>query len=235
MARAVNAWFLLVAAAVVLIGCGQSPTSRARADRGSTVQPKAEGDVLAARGEYEAAAIKYQAALNQEPNDVSLRFALGTALSYLGHREETIQQFRFVVARGKPDMPEVQVAHRWLVSVGAITDTVSLASAPTSDEQATVDDIASSGSQAVVQGGKVKGRTQLKGKPREVNMVLVSKDEKKIDMALTRTVKLGEAFEFDNVPPGNYRLIVEDPENETQLWNLDVMVTPGKDVALNLK
>mgnify|MGYP001598435521 CR=1 FL=1 len=49
-----------------------------------TVRLKAEGDALAARGEYEAAAVKYQAAANQEPEDVSIRFALGSALRAQG-------------------------------------------------------------------------------------------------------------------------------------------------------
>ena len=53
-------------------------------------------------------------------------------------------------------------------------------------------------------------------------------------MAFTKTVNLGEPFQFDNVPPGTYRLTVEDSENDMWLWDLEVTVAPGKDTVLNL-
>ena len=122
---------LLVAAAIsFLLGCQQSPSLEpAKAPLGSlTAQLKAEGDQLAARGEYEAAVVKYQAAVRQEPGEVPLWFALGSALSHLSRREETVEAFQRVVQLGRPDSQEVEVARRWLVSAGVLTASLSFAS-----------------------------------------------------------------------------------------------------------
>jgi tetratricopeptide (TPR) repeat protein len=194
-----------------------------------TVRIKAEGDALAARGDYEAAAVKYQAAANQVPEDVSIRFALGSALSHLGRRQETVEQFRFVVARGKPDSTEAQEARRWLIAAGELGETVSFA--PSTQATPSASPVPST-SQAAAPGGKLKGRTAVRAGSREVMIVL--SDPIRV-LTFEKTVKLGEAFQFDNVPPGSYRLMVADPEIDTPLWDVEVTVTAGQETVLDLK
>jgi tetratricopeptide (TPR) repeat protein len=194
-----------------------------------TVRLKAEGDALAARGDYEAAAVKYQAAANQVPEDVAIRFALGSAFSHLGRREETVEQFRFVVARGKPDSTEVQAARRWLIAAGELGEAVSFAPSTQATPSASP---APSASQAAVPGGKVRGRTQARAATRKVNIVLMDPSRA---LSFEKTAKLGEAFDFNDVLPGNYRLTVEDPEIDTPLWDVEVTVTAGQETVLDLK
>jgi len=227
-------WVALILVFFVFRGGGTTPIEPRDAPAVPNLVQKA--DELAALGEYGAAAERYRAAVDRNPDDVSLRFALGTALSHVGRQEETVEQFRWVVTRGAPGSPEVEVARRWLTNAGVLAREVSFAPPAGPDEEASPQPTAPvpparEGSVAV---GKVKGRTELQGTAREVHLVLGSTDEAKKDMAFTKTVKLGEAFQFDNVPPGTYRLTVEDPENDTSLWDLEVTVAPGKDTVLNL-
>jgi len=191
-----------------------------------TVRLKAEGDALAARGDYEGAALKYQQAANQEPEDVSIRFALGSALSHLNRREETVKQFRFVVAQGKPDSPEVQAALRWLVAVGELAESVTFAPPESPQPEAAP-------SPVPVATGRVKGRAVGKGTG-QVNLALKGDDDRNRELAFSQTVKMGEPYEFD-APPGNYRLKGEDPESGEVLWDHRVTVTTGKETVLDLK
>ena len=63
---------------VFLLGCQESPTrppANALSEL-SAFQLKARGDGLAAVGDYERALAKYRAAVNLEPDEISLHFAL---------------------------------------------------------------------------------------------------------------------------------------------------------------
>ncbi len=197
-----------------------------------TVQLKQEGDALAARGDYEAAALKYQAAVNQEPEDISLRFALGTALSHLGRREETVQQFRFVVARGRPDSPEVQAARRWLIAAGELGETVSFAPPKSPVAPSAATPTAPVSPPAAAQGVKVTVKTEPRSGAGEVKITLEGPNSEQVWL---KTVRLGEPVEFSNVSPGSYRLIVQDRESGNEIRNQEVTVAPGKDVVLDLK
>jgi hypothetical protein len=116
------------------IGCQQSPpppAGFAGAHLGTrTVELKQEGDGLAAKGDFERAVVKYQAAVNQEPGDVSLRYALGAALSHLERREETVEQFRWVLAHAKPGSAEIEGVRSWLASAGELNDPTVAATTP---------------------------------------------------------------------------------------------------------
>lgn len=57
------------------------------------------------RGEYGKAAGKYQEAVALDPDDLALRFALGTAYSHLGRRAEAAEQFQRVVKRAEVSGP----------------------------------------------------------------------------------------------------------------------------------
>ena len=192
-----------------------------------TVQLTEEGDRLAARGKYAAAVVKYQAAVNQEPTDLSFRYALGVALSHLGRRQETVEQFRWVVSRGEPGSPEVQVARRWLAAAGEldvpVTFTPSTASMETPNDPATL--------------GTVKGLTQWTGvDPTKrlvlVQMFLTGKDDSNQHVRFSRAFKLGGPYQFANVPAGNYRLVAEAAE--TPLWDQKLTVEAGRDRVLDL-
>ena len=202
-----------------------------------TVRLKAEGDALAARGDYEGAALKYQQAANQEPEDVSIRFALGSALSHLNRREETVEQFRFVAVRGKPDLPEVQAARRWLVAAGEAAEAVTFApSAPSGETGATASSPPPRPPAFILPPGKVRGKIDARGGAgREVNLALIGDEQWNTDLAIPLTGKLGQAFEFGGVAPGNYRLTAEDRETGEELWDVPVTVTAGQETVIDLK
>lgn len=218
---------VVVSLLALLAGCQQAPPSGTAPVGSMTLQLKQEGDGLAARGEYAAAADKYQAALSQEPSDLSLRFALGTTLSYLGRREDTIEQFRFVVTRGRPDSTEVQTARGWLIAAGELAESVTFAAPPNPEPEVAPPPPAS------IATGRVKGRTVGRGTG-EVNLALRGDDDRNREIAFPQSVKLGQPYEFAGIPPGNYRLKGEDAESGTVLWDQRVTVTAGKETVLDL-
>ena len=119
---------LLVLAALALsvfvTGCQRAPATGpapASVPAGPlTGRLKAEGDALMAQQNYEQAAVKYQTALNEAPNDIPIRYALAIALSYLPRRQETIEQFRIILDRGEPNSFEVKAARDWLANAKAL-------------------------------------------------------------------------------------------------------------------
>ena len=227
----------VVFSVALFLGCQQSPAPGPAPVGSLTVRLKAEGDALAGRGDYERAALKYQQAANQEPDDVSIRFALGSALSHLNRREETVEQFRFVVARGKPDSTEVQAARRWLVAAGEAAEAVTFApSGPPGESGATPASPPTRPPAFDLPPGKVRGKIEARGREgREVNLALIGDEQWNADLAFPLTARLGQAFEFPKVPPGNYRLTAEDRETGEELWDVTVTVTAGKDVVIDLK
>ena len=227
----------VVLSVALLLGCQQSPAPGPAPVGSLTVRLKAEGDALAGRGDYERAALKYQQAANQEPDDVSIRFALGSALSHLNRREETVEQFRFVVARGKPDSTEVQAARRWLVAAGEATEAVTFApSGPSAETAATASAPPPRPPAFNLPPGKVRGKIEARGREgREVNLALIGDEQWNTDLAIPLTGKLGQAFQFDGVAPGNYRLTAEDRETGEELWDVPVTVTAGKEIVVDLK
>lgn len=227
---------LLVAVAVALLfGCQQSPSpGPGKAPLGSlTAQLKAEGDQLAGRGEYEAATVKYQEAVRQEPGDASIWFALGTAFSHLGRREETVEAFRRVLQLGAPESQEVQVARRWLVSAGVLSESVALASA--SESRATADASAAAAPPSGPMGG-LRGKTEWKGVTPEnvimVKIILAGDEPASQGRTFVRSVYLGQPYTFEKVTPGSYRLTAS--AGRTQLWEERVYVEADKQTVLNL-
>lgn len=226
---------LFAIAVALLVGCQQSaPVAPAQVPVGSlTSQLKAEGDQLAARGEYEAAVVKYQAAVRQEPGDGTFWFALGTALSHLGRRDETIDAFRRVVELGGPESQEVQVARQWLVKAGALGEWLSFVS-PSGESEPSKPTAAAAAAQGPK--GTLRGTTQWTGLPAEarisVKIVLSGDDPSTKGLNLARQLWLGEPYEFDAVPSGSYRLIAAS--GDTQLWEQQVTVETDRQTVLNL-
>ena len=223
----------VIALVALFLGCQQSPAPGPAPVGSLTVRLKAEGDALAARGDYEGAALKYQQAANQEPEDVSIRFALGSALSHLSRREETVEQFRFVVQHAKPESEEYNAALRWLIAAGEIPPDVSFESPPESAPVAAA--TPPPGPPAFTRPpGKVRGKTEAPGLEGLDVILALNGEGLNIERATRVGGKVGQPFEFDKVPPGNYQLAVEHGETSEMLWEVPVTVESGKEVVVNL-
>lgn len=225
---------LIGAAMLVTLGCQQSPgpgVSQGAPPAGSlTLQLKQEGDAALAKGDYQTAALKLQQAVNQEPADMSLRYALGTALSHLNRREDTAQEFTWVVARGLPGSQEVQLARRWLVSAGYPVDTAETSVAAAAAEP------------AVAPGGytpknRVKGKMEWPGVTPPATMIpvhvtLAGEESGNREFTKTRRFRLGRVYEFWDVPAGTYQLVAK--AGDTVLWEQQIAVEADKDTLLDL-
>jgi hypothetical protein len=232
----------MAALSLCLIGCQQSPPPPATpvaAPRGTrTVELKREGDELAAKGDFGRAVVKYQAAVNQEPGDVSLRYALGVVLSHLERREETIEQFRWVLAHARPGSVELGGARSWLVSAGELNDPSLAAAAPA------VPAVPASGSPSQGDAGETAGpKGKLRGTldwggldPYErlihAEARLVGEDVVTRDVKLQRRFRIGQAYEFRSLPPGRYRLTVT--ALDTELWDTTVTIETDRETTLDL-
>src|SRR5258706_11627104 len=80
----------------------------------------AEGGALMAQGNYVTAVEKLRQAADLEPGSVAVRFALGTAYSFLEKRPDAIAQFPWVMSNARVESTERDDARRWLVRVGAL-------------------------------------------------------------------------------------------------------------------
>jgi tetratricopeptide (TPR) repeat protein len=217
---------LLAAAAIVMAGCQQGPASAPAPPIGTlTEQLKREGDELLGQGRYEEAAVKYQRAVNQEPGDLALRYALGVSFSHLQRRQDTVEQFRWLVERGTPDSPYVRLARNWLLDAGEPV------SAPASRRAV-----------AAVQAreepeGTISGATEWAGhdpagRSLLVRITLTPLQGQQLAGRGTRLAPLGEPFAFRKVPAGKYQLAAA--VGDTELWNEEVTVEPDGETVVRL-
>jgi hypothetical protein len=188
---------------------------------------QSEAETLAARGDYSAALAKYEDALALEPENVGLRFALGSVLSHLNRLNEAVTQFRWVVSRAARESPEHQGARRWLLRVGALVEPETraeiAAAAPTPE--------------AARAAGRVIGRTEWPGvDPRDRfirGRIAIAGDEPATHgVRRDRPFRLGDRWEFRDLPPGKYRLVAR--VGETILWDQGVTVGPGRTAEVSL-
>lgn len=220
----------VVAALVLLGGCQQSaPPPASVAPIGPlTTQLKAEGNALAAKGDYEAAVVKYLAAVNQEPNDVALRFALAVALSHLDRRDEAIEHFKFVASRGEAWSAEVAMAREWLDKAGALDGSIPPPRQEPSQEAATPSPSKGRLIGKLRWGGIVPRDTMVR-----MTVTITGEDEANREVTLRGTnFKLGWGYDFKNVPPGTYRVVGEN--SGTLIWDQKVSVVPAKDTVFDL-
>ena len=105
---------LLLGTAVLLTACQQPAALQAptTSSLSPAAQLRVEGDTLMAGGNYAGAVEKFRQAIDLEPTSVPLRFALGVAYSFLDRRNETIAQFRWVVANAPADSTESHESRR---------------------------------------------------------------------------------------------------------------------------
>jgi TPR repeat len=222
---------LLLLAALLLAACQQPPALQAPV--ASAVSPaaqlRAEGDALMAGGNYAGAVEKFRQAIDLEPASVPLRFALGSAYSFLDRRLEAITQFRWVIANSEVGTTEHEESRRWLVRVGALVEARGAAVAKvesTPGEAKKVDPSAQ---------GSIKGQTQWPGVtpaehkvPLRVSM-LGTEDETRGVQRRTELL-LGESFEFKDVPEGPYRVV--GIHDDRIIWDQRVTVKGGKQTDL---
>ena len=217
---------LLLLAALLFAACQQPPAFQAPVTSAlsPTAQLRAEGDALMAGGNYAAAADKFRQAIDLEPASVPLRFALGSAYSFLDRRLEAITQFRWVMANSEVGTTEHEESRRWLVRVGALIEApVGVAKVESTAKEARKVDPAAQGS--------IKGQTQWPGVtlaehkvPLRVSM-LGTEDETRGVQRRTELL-LGESFEFKDIPEGPYRVV--GIYDDRIIWDQRVMVKGGK-------
>lgn len=221
---------LLAAALVVGAACQQGPVSSPSVSQ--DISPfeklKAEGDALLAKGDYANAIEKYRQAIELDPDAIGPHFGLGTAYSFLDRRPEAIAQFRWVLGGADASSIEYQEAHRWLSRVGALPSPVVAETAPHEEPKRTVDP-------GLV--GRLVGKTEWPGitpRRRLVSgaMYLTGDEPLTQDVKRQRAFRLGDAYEFRDLPGGRYRVVAVI--DGTTVWDEKVNVETGKDTNLVL-
>lgn len=221
-----------MAASLLLAACQQPPAYQPVTSAVSPVaQLRVEGDALMARGDHAGAVEKFRQAIDLEPTSVPLRFALGTAYSFLDRRLEGISQLRWVMANAAAESTEYQEARRWLLRVGALVESPAVAARPDAPSATPkqVDPAAQ---------GSVAGETRWPGvTPAQggipIRISLAGNEEDTKHVGQRRNISLGERFEFKDVPEGQYRLV--GIFDDKIIWDQNVTVKGGKqtDVALD--
>jgi tetratricopeptide (TPR) repeat protein len=224
---------LLIGAVLLLAACQQPPAFQPAATSAlaPAAQMRAEGDALMAGGHYAAAVEKFRQAIDLEPGSVPLRFALGTAYSFLDRRSEAVAEFRWVVPNAAAGSTEHQEARRWLVHVGALEEApAAIAEADGSDDAARKPDPASLGS--------ITGQTEWAGViPTEhrirLRISMLGTEDSTRPVQRRAEILLGEKFEFKDIPEGQYRLL--GIHDDKIIWEQRFAVRAGKqtDLALN--
>ena len=185
-----------------------------------------------AGGNYAGAVEKFRQAIDLEPTSVPLRFALGTAYSFLDRRNEAIAQFRWVVANAAVESAEYLEARRWLARVGAIEESPSAAALKADDatEAARKTDPASQGT--------ISGQTEWPGvTPGEhkirLRFSLLGTEDATRAVQRRAEILMGEKFEFKDVPEGQYRIL--GIHDDKTIWEQRFTVRAGKqtDLAFN--
>jgi len=219
--------------AALALGCQQSPPANPLAPpMGPAVRTlKEEGDQLARNRDWASAATKYQTALNRETSNLELRLALAITLSHLNRREETVENFRWVVNHSQPGSPEFVLARTWLVEAGELQGLRPSTPAPSADA-------ASPATEDKPKGG-VRGTTSWPGvTPRErlvpLRITLSGEDNENRDVTLGRRFRLGEPYRFTGARPGKYRLRAVAIDQNLELWDKQVVVEAGKETTLDL-
>ncbi len=227
---------LLLGAVLLLTACQQAPAPQARTPDpvSLTAQLRGEGDALMAGGNHAGAVEKYRQALDREPDSVPLRFALGTAYSFLDKRRAAIAQFRWLIANAPGDTVEHQEARRWLVRVGALAESSPVAG---SRPEAPPAEAASTETESTPKGA-ISGKTQWSGLDLErgpVGMKIVLTGDEDSTRAVSRkeSIALGDPYEFKDVPEGSYRVRGIFGE-ETVIWDRKITVQAGKTLELPL-
>lgn len=215
-------WVVLVLLILVFRGGGAARVEPPVEPRRPSLAQQAQAS--AARGDYEGAWRLYHQALQAAPEDVSLWYALGVTLSRLDKGKETEEAFQQVVRRGNPDSEEVRLARRWLVSAGALAAPVTF-SPPEEPAEATA-------GTATVEGKATWGEPDPDKPPLRAQVLLEGLEGEATGKLLAARVLLGQAYRFDRLPAGSYRVI--GGAAGRRLWDLTVTLEEGESVVLDL-
>lgn len=220
---------LLAAALLLGAACQQAPVSHPPV---STLSPaeqlKVEGDAFMAKGDYVDAVEKYRQAADLDSAAIGPRFALGTAYSFLEKRPEAILQFRWVLSHADAASNEYQEAQRWLTHVGALVAATTVADAGQKGHARPVDP-------SMV--GRLVGKTEWPGVTPQRRLItgtlsLIGDEPATYDVKRDRAFRLGDGYEFKDVPAGRYRVVAV--VDGTTVWDEKVTVDTGKDTSLTL-
>lgn len=221
---------LLTAALLLGAACQQAPVSHPPASKSLSPRErlKADGDALLAKADYLNAVEKYRQAADLDPAAIAPRFALGTAYSFLDKRPEAIAQFRWVLGRADSTSIEYREAHRWLSRVGALPAPPAVADSGQKNPTRPSDPSAV---------GRLVGKTEWPGVTPQRRMIsgtmsLVGDEPITQDVNRSRAFRLGDGYEFKDVPAGRYRVVAV--VDETKIWDEKVTVDAGKDTSLTL-
>lgn len=221
---------LLATALLLGAACQQAPVSHPPASQNLSPveQMKAEGDAFLAKGDYGNAVEKYHQAIDLDSGAIGPRFALGSAYSFMDKRPEAIVQFRWVLSRADAASSEYQEAQRWLMRVGALTPSAAVADAGQKGDARSVDP-------STV--GRLIGKTEWPGVTPQRRMVtgtmfLVGDEPVTQDVKRNRAFRLGDGYEFRDVPAGRYRVVAVI--DGATVWDEKVTVETGKDTSLTL-
>jgi hypothetical protein len=219
---------LVLAAVLLLAACQEAPVSQAPAPASPYVRAMAEGDALLARGDHAGAVEQYRQAADLDPEGIRPRFMLGTAYSFLDKRPDAIAQFRWVLAHAAAGSTEYTEAHRWLAKVGALPASPMVAQARPSEP------FAPDPSRL----GRLVGKTEWPEVTPQRRLItgslsLMGDEPVTHDVKRTRAFRLGDGYEFRDVPAGRYRVVAVI--DETMVWDEKVTVEAGKDTNFVLR
>ena len=187
--------------------------------------PRRQAEALAAKGDYKGAWQLYYQALQGVPEDVSLWYGLGVALSHLNQRKETEQAFQYVVRHGRPDSEEVRRARRWLVSTGVLGERVAFTASPKPVAGVR-------GHTATVKGKVTWGASESNRRPVTVGLLLAGLSGAGEGKRFHARAGLGGSYRFERLPPGTYRLIGATAGQH--VWDVTLTVEDGREVVLDL-
>jgi len=212
-------------------GCSRPPTTTSAPAPSTVSSSREQGDVLARGGDHAGAVAKYREALQATPDDVGLRFALGSALTQLDRRDEAIEHFRWVIEHGQPGQQEVAMARQWLASASEQESSssrrdVTMSSGPGAEGQP--------GSPGV---GSIKGKTAWPSvnpdsQPVALELRFNGDDEATTGKNYRLHIGLGRPYSMSDLPAGAYRVVGRS--GGIKLWEQRVVVGAGKETALDL-
>jgi TPR repeat len=212
-------------------GCSRPPTTPAPAPSVGA-SPREEGDRLARSGDHAGAVTKYREALQATPNDVRLRFALGSALAQLDRRAEAGEQFKWVVEHGAPGQEEVALAREWLAAASEGSGS------PSSRRDVTMSPApATEGSSASPGVGSIKGKTSWPSvnpdaQPVALELRFTGDDAATTGKNFRLHIGLGKPYAMADLPAGAYRVVGRS--GGVKLWEQRIVVNAGTETALDL-
>jgi TPR repeat len=236
---------LAVLIALTLVACQQAPSQPTGVTRAAAptphlsagLQAKAEGDAEMRRGDYRAAVDRYRRAAALEPDDMTIRFALGTAQTFVGDRQGAVDHFRQVVKRGDPASAEHREAQRWLSAAGIAPEPG--VARPTESSARSTNDAARAAEKIV--GGRLVGRMEWPGvdpRKRAVRgeLWLYGAEGANETVKRSRPISLGGSYHFYDIPPGQYRIVARlfSTPSDVTVWDQKVMVEDGRPTELVL-